>query len=327
MKKKRISYDDLAQAGAQVISLARNPKNLSPAIDAIVARVKSLRMEYPTKKIVMIFGEEHSTPSHVLLPMGILSRLYKSHPEDLAVSLEIPHNHARTILEDLKSEGQDIATLQHSLETDESGQANVSVVLNYSSTDRAPYSNHTFGMFCQQKKLSVCFSDVATDDNSETIDLKAEAEEPCGAAILEKMGIEHSGVQINMENAFGVAIRNMGMQTRTLTHATLNKKPIVALRTGAAHVFGNNGKFLPLASLSYLFHHYSDDVICMPVMPMGGGAIQLRDVSPDALPLFKNGFVITDMLERRFNIRDGVKEIVHLENILKESGFITTVHP
>lgn len=316
LRKSHVSLESLRHAGATIVSLAKNPRDLRPAIDAITNKVAALHQPTGNQPTIVLYGEEHSTSSHTLLPLFTMSALNKVYKGRLSSGIEMPYNYPAQIMADLGHNAQEIAIhLGH----DPDGTKAVKILADkVRFVQHTPISNMSFLQFCLARSISTCFADLARDESDNYLD----NDDPVTRDILMKMGIDISQ-KVSATSPAGVAARNFGMQINVQSHVAYSGKPICSLRCGAAHVFGDTRQYSYAGSLTYLFAQAN--VTCIPVISLSGTLKTCDIVAPEAVALFQNAVVITGMDERRFGPHDMKRETAYIEDAFAQSGFLSRV--
>lgn len=313
-KRPQVTIDDLRAAGATVVSLARQPLNLKPAVDVITDVLRQRAMASGGMATV-VFGENHRVSQHIALPLFTLSALGESDAATVGVGLEQPYNFLQR---NLVNEKRCISVddLAREAGCNDNGLMALKL-MDILDIDRqyAPVANVAFDDTCLHHGVTVCFTDAAQSPCQKYLD----PDDPDNAELLALADMEGAR-DIDMSSELGISIRNMVIAKNTFNHFSRMKVDYGLLRTGATHVFGETGFCEYEDSLAHIFGKIGMDAVY--VLPVAKG-IKEKDIPAEALNHARDMIVVTGLDERRFRIGDTTRETAHMYSLYYESGYIS----
>lgn len=315
-KRPQVTIEDLRAAGATVVSLARQPLNLRPAIDVITDILRQ-RAAASEKAVAAVFAEQHNVAAHIILPMAILSKLARDNPASVGAALELPHNLPDQYLhdEDVTLTREQIAA-QIGSNDDGLIALKIKVMLKVFN-DHAPLTNLAFQNACLKYGVSVCFADAAQTPCQQYLD----PDDPDNAELLATAELGESR-DVFMDEGLGMAIRNIVIAKNCHNHMRKKKLKFQLCRNGGSHIFGEPGYDDYTDSLAHIFGKIGINAVY--VVPIGK-AIKEKYIPVEALNHAADIIVVTGMDERRFKIGDAKRETAHLLRMYYESGFVSAV--
>lgn len=191
---------------------------LRDVIDEAVLAIAGKRAHTdPKKKLFVLIGEEHDTPSHILAAQGIVAELTKRF--NVSVGLE------------------------HSYNAAPSDQKSLADFLTITRYEYAAETQRNFAFFCEQNKISMSCNDLpyfdharahSLDFSGPALDLK---DQRVKKAIKDSAFILPEG-KIDATYPEGMLLRDRAMSAAALSHARQNDADIYIQRLGCAHLFG-----------------------------------------------------------------------------------------
>jgi len=211
-----------------------NPYDLRPAADIIVGAAHKMMEDLPEgTPLVILMGEVHSMPAHKELQHMVASRLLEDE-DKFTVNFEFPHNEWAT--EAQKSMGFDVPEpLYYDCSSyDGNGRGALSAFMGFADTSGAPVARHNMMAFCYDREIPAVFNDAARNGNY--LDLK----DPYTAAVANEYAREHGlmAQKIHILDSIGIAIRNIVMAQRGVSHAKQSGASLILQLVGGGHVFG-----------------------------------------------------------------------------------------
>lgn len=224
------------------IFCTRNPFDLRPAVDGILAAIERRRQTTDGKPLVVLMGENHNLPSHHMLQLMVIKKLCQD-DQSLAYGIELPHNWLGTMLaaKTARKISRDVITNLEKM--DSNGRRILTMVLAFTRGINSPVSHFTSQNFIRQKGLSVCFNDAAETGykNFEPLPPGLDPEDPHLRNILERYSWENIGQNVDPRTPEGVSLRNIVLMENICTHAKNAKAKVYIQQCGMNHLFGRLG--------------------------------------------------------------------------------------
>lgn len=229
-----------------------DPCDLRPAVDGLMSRIenvsKSLREGQP---LVILMGEQHNLPSHIMLQHLLLDRLRKSAASRVAVGFEEPRNLPDVIL----NKGFDINTRHVPpgalMAADRDGYKSLSAALALWNPDDAPLSVLSLFDFCRQN-FSSRFNDAAKVCGPSGFINRIDKKDPATSAVMTRLGMDCGGI-LSPISPPGLKLRNIMMAESAMTHIRESGARLYIQRCGRTHIFGDiKGG-----------HHYQDSLTAL----------------------------------------------------------------
>ncbi|PZQ48642.1 MAG: hypothetical protein DI551_01350 [Micavibrio aeruginosavorus] len=238
-----------------------NPYDLRPAADAImdILHTKMQRVA-PEKPIVLLMGENHAAPAHILLQKLILSRLldeeYENPTQTFAYGLELPNEVNQNTLKNIY--GLTLAESRKLLGSEEGlGVQCAFLHTKYSAETTA--TRDDVKLFLYYNKIACGFHDLDSrdiqikDGDQAYVSVVLNNSNARSSRYINELYAKHGRSQINSIDNIGLHIRNRAIVDDVLETLEKNKKKLYVLSCGALHVFGSSNQFSYRFSLSALF--------------------------------------------------------------------------
>lgn len=231
------------KAGATIIDLSINPNNFSPAINHIVTSIQEARAT--DQRVIVMLGEEHSTISHVALPLMLRRGLAEAGSKDKpALVLEQSENLLEYYLPDImrKTSGS-YDTARHALNNLKQNtpnryhhlQALTVMSLQWPTT---PVTHMECVADWLREKLPVRLIDIPINTSGQ-IDLSNPE-----AAEFVKKHTEREDISLSAEYLTGrMRLRNL-WEVANLSRI-INENDLVLCQMGLTHIAGEQERNLP----------------------------------------------------------------------------------
>lgn len=220
-----------------------DPCDLGPAIriltDVIEEELDRLDPEEP---LVILMGEGHSLPVHMMLQIGVmkhLAGLRDADPEDssrnFVMASEMPFNNTAVLVQREDTYGLDIPeNLKYRIqEHDPDGHLGLEAIITKNPVNNAPRSKERVFQTALQYEIPTVFNDAARKeiDGNTCLDLN---DPQLANAVPE----ESRDMNVPLDSPLGYALRNRIMMKRAFEFAHKQTARIIFQACGTNHLFG-----------------------------------------------------------------------------------------
>lgn len=252
------TYNILAQHGnASVISIADCADVLTPA-RLIAERIDHARTHEPHKKIIVLIGEWHNQPSHVLLG-NTVAALCQQKGYKIGVVLEKPHNHHAILANKLFRYNLNAQQSERIRKQDTTYRMslNGNLAHSYQMTFASIARQHSIYNHIQSDYpvacVDLCF--LSGRRSKDTFDLS----DAYTRQIVQDIIPDEDYNSTLIYEAAGIKARNYGMSVLIEQFYEAHKPDVIIMQTGLTHVHGRPSiNALSADSLSSIFNNGHD---------------------------------------------------------------------
>tara|TARA_R110002124_G_scaffold64985_2_gene177690 strand:- start:501444 stop:502535 length:1092 start_codon:yes stop_codon:yes gene_type:complete len=266
---------------------ARTIKESARALCAAVQTARSaLDSAGQTDKPLFVFmGEYHAQPAHYMHFMHVLEELHRT-KNNIILANEMDHDYAAQLYFKRREMEYDTDIAQNILDLDNIDELNT---LSYDAIFTHQYANISTkisDIYCAKLGLKNVFSDCATNrERQEDQDFAYQInnEDHATAAAFLSAGLD-SEQAVDPESENGLFLRNVFMLDQLCVQSVGEKSPIIILRCGAGHVFGEQGSSPFEQSLTGLAQDKGLDIVSFVpdlAFDCSAGETVLDKVKPD----------------------------------------------
>jgi hypothetical protein len=253
---------------------ALNPKTLNRDAQAVISSAHAAAQEIFDRRLaldragkqdlplIVIAGERHTQPAHLVHHMLVLKALMQTEPT--AVAWESSHNRLEKTFEEVAGRPPDARQKARLIKADRAGDLSLKDLLAYDAGKDAPYAHKVLQSFLLRRGVPVQLVDTAFTAN----DLLDSADPSTAESLRACFGNAASRRQHH--SPAGLWARNHHMVEKTLEFVQDIQPRILVLMCGTAHVAGNRTTRDPAYhSLAALFKEQGLPVLAMPVVTRG----------------------------------------------------------
>ncbi len=290
------------------VDCSANPYDLRPAVAGIVARVEQvsnhLRSIGSHQKIVVIMGEAHPMPSHILLQAAVLKALQEKHR--LVFGYEEQHDFLGRAVEIFLDEDLSYAEKAALRDLDHDGKKSIMGFLSFFKAPLSPVATNLIKSFMLNSTIPYVATDAAGVRGKAYI---LDRNDPLTKSFIPKQAWYSPllGRDISMILQRGLAIRNKMMAHLTADFMKAHDADIGVQHCGKVHVLGRDYPF-PFNFLSDKYENSLHAVFSqagllpIPVF-LECKAFRSSKLSREGLNALNDGIPIIGLAEDKFKLR------------------------
>ncbi|NBX66932.1 MAG: hypothetical protein EBQ96_08055 [Proteobacteria bacterium] len=299
----------------------QNPMDVTPVALAVYAQiVKMLPIARRLgKKVIVVFGENHNIPTHVVAGKATLDLARRSLGDHakIAVNFEMRHNTQSVLL------SQQLNTPRPLLDWlslhDTTGHEQIKTILAFGAHEESPVTRRDFYAYLLEKNVPTKFVDAAFIEDERTGEAILDLYDPQTRRLVvhRRRGMPDS-LDIPVYSANGMADRNYIMAINTCLNMKQTSADLGFLFCGNDHVIGNTeaGHKFSESATAYLA---ASGHIVIPVFNQHYLGFS-QDIPLEARDIIRQGVIIRGLDPSIYEIGDETDELFHFEDVLENSS-------